>query len=293
MTTRKGIVVVGDLHIDEASIDEVKNIVEEICAVPAKSLIQLGDLCHNNRLNARELEFLTWVAYRFKTTFEEVHFITGNHDLLDNSVSTISYLKYMNINIHNTDEKNIANILAGHFFTDKSKDAFGKYKYSLEEFRKNSFDYCFLGHQHDFQKLDDGIYHLGSARYVSFAENEKEKKKIAWLHDGILDFVELNNCLPIYNIYKYESLYGLNSNSKIRYIISSFDQLRNEIEKLKSQKAIFKHFKIMLAFTKKTKTVEAVKEKTDIKNFVNNWLKSIEDKDIRNILEEEFTQEIK
>jgi DNA repair exonuclease SbcCD nuclease subunit len=313
---KAGTVIVGDLHINEACIKEVTDIVSEICSIPAKRLVQLGDLCHSNRLNARELSFLTWVAYMFKSHFEEVHFITGNHDLLDHSVSTISYLDYFGINIHNTDEayiggnpnykgrfdSSIGPMLAGHFFTDKSKDAFGKYKYTLQQLidcegilNKVGYHYCFLGHQHDFQVLDEpnGIYHLGSARYVSFAENEKEKKKIAWLHNGILEFVELKSCLPIYNISKYDELLTINSKSKVRYIFTSFGQLKNEIKKVNLLKDKFAEFKIKIDFKNKVNKVQTVAEKTDIKTFVNTWLKSIDDSEVRNILEEEFVQELK
>ena len=184
---------------------------------------------------------------------------------------------------------------------DKSKDAFGKYKYTLkqlqnaEDIKGIGFHYCFLGHQHDFQVLDEshGIYHLGSARYVSFAEDVNIKKKLAWLHDGIFELVELKSVVPIVDAYNLDDLKSLNARTKVRYIFTNFQQLKNEINEVNKLKSNFYQFKIKLQFKDQKNKVEVNAEKTNIKSFVNEWLKNIKDTEIRDILQEEFTQELK
>ncbi len=93
----------SDPHIDTNSIDELNVIFKEIINFNADSLIMLGDYYDRGshpddrrRPSAREIEFGTRWAYKFKQKYKDVVFLTGNHDL-DRDYSTISYLQYLNI----------------------------------------------------------------------------------------------------------------------------------------------------------------------------------------------------
>lgn len=302
VNSKAGILLLGDTHVEEDSIEELSDIFNEVFQIPAKVFIQLGDLCDKNVVNAEELKFLTQVMREAIDRFDEVGALVGNHDAKDNKVGITDYLTYLDIKMYPDEyyfgektskySSKFGALLLGHFFLDKSLSAFGHYRYTLEEIKKREdFHYCFLGHQHDFQELDKGIYHLGSARYVSFAEKEDVKKRAVWLHDGKIEFITLNTVIPIYNVTDVKVLETLPKKAKVRFIYTSFANLKQDLSIVNKLKSKFYHFKSIVKFDK----LEDNKPITITKNYnevIEKYINTVEDKEVKNLLIQEFNNNV-
>lgn len=285
----------GDLHVDINSIYECEAIANEIAfSGKADVLVQLGDICDKNKLSSHELDSLTAIIKNWQSIFKEVHILEGNHDKLDKNYSIIMYLKHLGVHIHDDDiimNTNYGKVRCGHYFIDKSLSSFGHFRMTYDEFKKDC-DYGLLGHQHDFQQFEDNFCHLGSSRYVSFGERKVQSKVYAVLDNNGLNYSLVTSCIPMYDISSLQELERVPKKSKIRYIFNSFEQLKNELETINNIKNNYFLFQKKLNFSniKIDNKAQTINKTNDI---VANFLKQIEDKDIRNILEEEFRKEFK
>lgn len=300
------IIFLGDVHLEEDSIEECFAILDEIIKTYPRDmvLVQLGDLTDKNKLNAVELEALTEFVSTLAKHFKKLIFIDGNHSKLDKNNSIINYLRFLNNNIevyqdelaidHTSSRINNGRgqkIVIGHFFLDTSNGAFGDFRYKAEELAE-MFDYGFFGHQHDYQdKLAQKKFfcHLGSARYTSFGENLKLPKYYAVLSER-LEFHEIKALTPLVDVHSLEELETISKDYKVRYIITSFEQLKNEIDLLKKYKNKFKQFKIHNQFIKtaNTQATPESKEKFNSKEMIYTWIDKIEDKEVKELLVKSF-----
>ncbi len=278
----------------------------EVCEIGKEHNIsdfgQMGDWCDRSRLEAKELYHFVSEAIKLKKNFQNVFGIEGNHDKFDNQISIISFLNLIGIRIFPGDELYLktpfGNILLGHWFIDKSKDSFGTHhKYNFDDLtkRKPKFDYCFLGHQHDYQKIEN-IYHIGSARYVSFGENSEMKKKFVILNKEGLKFIDLKSVIPIYNVSSIKELEKVPARAKVRYTFKSFSSLKDDMKKVEILKPKFHFFKKKIDFSVQS-DFKKIEVKTDSpklnnKEIVYSWLNQLKDNELRNILEEEFKKEL-
>lgn len=291
----------GDLHLDEENSEECVDLVREVMSLEPDVFIHLGDFCHKNTINSKLLVTLTylgdWIARRTKNRSV---LLRGNHDAFDEENSIISYLQFLGNKIINSDEFEGADTIYGHFFTDKSKDAFGKYKYTLEALQKD-YKFGFFGHQHDFQRLAPGFYHLGSARYVHFNEDQNIKKRFAVMDDNNIEFIEYSSTIPMFNVSSTEDLKKLPRKSKVRYIYTSFLNMKQEIELINKIKKEFFRFKTKLEFFDKEKNA-LLEQYNHARGYVplemklgaifEKWLKTVENTKVKNILEKEFEKEL-
>jgi DNA repair exonuclease SbcCD nuclease subunit len=295
LQSSKGILILGDLHVDYSNLRECEEIANEIAfSNKADILIQVGDICDKNKLASHELDALTSMIKKWQTVFKEVHILEGNHDKLDKNYSIIMYLKHLGVHIHDDDvvfETPYGNLRCGHYFIDKSVSSFGHFRMTLEEFRKDC-DYGLLGHQHDFQLFEDNFCHIGSSRYVSFGERKIQSKVYAVLNNNGLEYSNVTSCIPMFDISSLQELERLPKKSKVRYIFKSFEQLKNELEIVNTKKNQFFHFQKKLDFGHvNIKKSDNPVQKTA--NIVQDFLKQIEDVEVRNILNEEFKKEFK
>lgn len=300
------IVFLGDVHLEEDSIEECFNILKEITKVYPEdaTLLQLGDLTDKNKLNSVELEALTEFVVGLASHFKQVIFIDGNHSKLDKNNSIINYLRFLRSNIQvYQDELEIdfvgKKIIVGHFFLDSSNGAFGDFRYKAEELAK-SYDYGLFGHQHDFQDhlaKKGHFLHLGSARYTSFGEHIDKPKYYAFLDKESakqnlgVELETINALTPLSNVYSLEELQRTPDYCKVRYIVTSFEQLKKEIDTLKGYRHVFKQFKIHNEFVH---TGFAREQDTNpSENFnsgelINTWIEKIQDIDVKQLLTEAF-----
>ena len=289
-------IVLGDLHVEEKSLKECQDIITEVCSLRIASnintIIQVGDLCDKNRLNATELLELTHMMHQLKSNFEYVYILEGNHDKQDRNTSIIQYLKYLGI--HVVDDYFVwNNFLFGHWFTDKSTGAFGHYRYTVDELKEKNYKGVILGHQHDPQVIDENIHHIGSARYTSFGENHKLLKKVGFISNDNLTFAALSSPIPLCKVSSIEELKSLPDRAKVQYEFKSFTQLKEEIKTINELKNRFFSFKKKNDFVMDIKRNSVSSSpKRDIRDIIQDFLGTIKEAEIKNILEEEFKGEL-
>lgn len=295
-----GIIGFGDLHEELDALDEIDSILEEFCEIAKENKcnigIQLGDWCDKVRLYGTELYRMVGHAKLLKDLFELFIILKGNHDTESTQISIIDFLEYFGIKIANDEtllKTKFGNILLGHWFLKESKDAFGTHqRYTLEELKKKyPYDYCLIGHQHDFQKIDEKTYHVGSSRYVNFGENADLKKRVFIINEKGLQFIELKSVIPIYNVSTLAELEKVPERAKVRYIFKSFESLKNDLKTVDNIKDKFHSFKKKLDFSIKTdlKLEENTTVKKTEKEIITNWLSKIQDPEVRRLLEEQFS----
>jgi DNA repair exonuclease SbcCD nuclease subunit len=295
------VLILGDLHITEKSIPELREIAEEISQYKANMIIQLGDFYDSHSPSPRSLEFGTELVKQWKKQYKKVIILsgTGKHDIL-NGVSIVDYLQHLGVKIVGTDydlEIDNQKIKLGHFMLHESKKSYGTGKYGLKDLK--GYDYCFLGHFHSPQKFNSKIHHIGSVRYQNFNELHDKNKQIAILEDGKLSFIPLKSPIPMWEIipgssgvsYLEEYLLKIDPRSKVRVIFNSFTQFKESLPIIKKYKHKFHQFKIKLDYKEKPvenfqkAMKETFKETQPLDKILINAIKQIEDKDVRELLE--------
>lgn len=280
-------IIIGDPHINDSSIEELENIFQEILKLKGDRLICLGDWFDKNKPSPSSLFFGTKYAQKFLKRFKEFVILRGNHDQM-NSVNAIDYLEFLGIKVvDNFIDEN--NNFYGHFMVHQSNLQYGTGKCGIKDLKK--YNKCLLGHQHDYQKLSENIYHLGSIRYCSFNEINQKHKVIAILEDDKLSFKKLESPIPMKEVSSILELGKIDERTKVRIIFKNFKTYKNNINKLSQFKDKFCDIKIKLDFTEEKKEiVKSEHKKKNKKDIIESYLKGIEDVEIREILKEEFNE---
>jgi hypothetical protein len=285
-------IVLGDPHIDEASIDECDRIFNSINVLLQErkknkesiTLICLGDYYDKNRPTSSEIDLGTKWAVEFRKNVDRYVMIIGNHCEVTKKENCVSYLRHLDIEV--LDDAIIDGMYFGHFMTDVSRKSFGEYDKDRKiEDIKHKF--VFLGHQHDFQELYKGKkFHLGSMRYTSFGEDESLGKKLAVvdLDNEKISFRKIS-CIAIKNVSSVVELGEIeDKNIKVRITYNTFEQYKKEAFLIENYKNTFEDLIVKHNYIK-TKNSNEPKEVLTSINDVNilrdDWIKGIEDCEVR------------
>lgn len=289
-------IVFTDPHITLDSIEELDNVFSEINDLStyykANRIICLGDYYHRTRLHPKELDFGTYEALRLAKDKEFI-MIKGNHPAIDDNNSSVTYLEHVGIKVVEQFIDN--NMFFGHFMTEDSSQTgrqyvaeaptmFDKYEKYVKDIKH--YDLVLLGHQHNFQKLDSHIFHLGSCRWVSFGEVADTEKYITIIDNEKFNFLPLLSPIPMVDVDSVDKLIDIDNQTKVRLIFKSFKQFKYEINKIGSFKNKFVDFKIKLDFITEHEKIETSNKSTH--NIIKEWLDNIIDDDIRTLLKEQF-----
>lgn len=292
----------GDLHYREKDDEECNAIIQEIIALRKKTskmedsvFLQLGDLCHSNTLNTFEQYRLTGMAHDIACNFKYRLIIDGNHDKYKDGLSITSFLQYLGFQHWSDDtiwHSPQGDILLGHYFTEGSSSAFGKYRYSMNEMRAKNFDIGLLGHQHDYECLirneAQTLIHQGSARYVSFAERHP-KKYFGLIRNSELKLIEIKSVIPMYDrVASLEALRSIPKKAKVRYFFNSYEQLVKEIDEVTKLEPTFHLFKKYLNFTQEKKVITIDNKKHNL----HKWVETIKDERIKKLILESLEEEL-
>ncbi len=286
--------IVGDLHITENSIEELRRIFEkDIFPIRADRIIQVGDWFENHRPTPKEQLFSSGLIDKLKGLYKEVIILSGNgrHDLL-NGISAVEHFPYLGENIQMVKgDLELDGSLYGHFMMDKSRLEYGSHKYTVAQL-KGKYKYVFLGHQHSYQELAEGMWHIGSVRYVGWNEVIDEYKILAMLDENGVEFIPIKNAIPMVDVYKMEDLDGISPDTKVRMVFTNFTDFKNNINKTQEYKDRFVEFKIKCDFGEvKTETQEATAEqKKTLKQIIQSYIDKIKDEDVKTLLKEGFKQ---
>ena len=275
-----------DPHISESALPELEEIFKEIFKQNADRLVMGGDFYDKKRPTAKEIIFGTKWAHFFKKKFGKVVFLRGNHDRTEN-VSAIDYLEYLGIEI--VDDYIFDGAYVGHFMTNKSLYEYGTAQKTVEELGK--YEFVILGHQHSYQKLDKSIIHLGSVRYVNFNE-VIDSCKYVMLNFGRAQWqrMKLDSPIPMKDVKSVKELTKQkDTNIKIRLVISSYEQFKEEINDIAQYKNKFKEFKVKLDFKKTIQANNQQKTQNDqkkLKDILREGIEKIKDADVKKLLME-------
>ena len=276
-----------DPHIDEKSQEELANIFAELITYKADKLVMVGDYYNKSNPSTKDILFGTCWIQCFKQCFKEIIFIRGNHDKIQD-ISAIDYLQYLGVKIVDEyiDEENN---YFGHFMTNKSKFEYGTYYKTVKELKR--YNYVILGHQHSFQFLnkEKNILHLGSCRFVNFNELDESNKYLAILEDNQLNIKTLTSVYPMIQVTSSGELITIKDNkSKVRLVISSFSQYKTEIREIEKWKNKFINLKVKLDFDNDLKPEINKTKVINLQKILNEWLETIEDKEVKKELEDEL-----
>ncbi|KKK92177.1 hypothetical protein LCGC14_2705550 [marine sediment metagenome] len=130
--------------------------------------------------------------------------IRGNHPMVtyNKNESSVEYLEHTDIKV--VEDIVIDNMYFGHKMTEKSNMAFGlvvpsisRYEVLVEDLKK--YRYSFLGHQHQFQVIDENIYHPGAIIYNTFGEVHSKGRYIVKMKEKPF-IIQLETPIPMVDI---------------------------------------------------------------------------------------------
>ena len=253
-------------------------------------MVCAGDYYHKKQLSPRVLDFGTKWAVKFGDS-GNFTMLRGNHPAISSETSGVEYLTHLGINV--CDNLAMGGIYVGHQMTEKSNMAYGlkipevsRFEILTKDLKK--YDLSILGHQHQYQKISEKIYHLGSVRYTGFGEVKDKAKYIVRINDDREPhFIELATPYKMKDVSSIKELKAIkNSETHVRLVIGSFQQFKEEVNEIEEYKNKFTNFKVKLNF--ETPKLEKGKEGKSFDELVKKWIRGIKDDDIREILEKEF-----
>jgi len=240
--------IFADPHIREKNIKELDTIFFEIekWIEPDEVIVCLGDWYHNKRPTAIEIEFGTEWATHFRKISKDFHMIRGNHPMVtyNKNESSVEYLEHTDIKV--VEDIVIDNMYFGHKMTEKSNMAFGlvvpsisRYEVLVEDLKK--YRYSFLGHQHQFQVIDENIYHPGAIIYNTFGEVHSKGRYIVKMKEKPF-IIQLETPIPMVDIIDIKHLDQVPERTKVRFIFNDFQDFRNNINSIQKYKGKFEDF---------------------------------------------------
>jgi len=287
--------ILGDPHITEDSIPELRDIFQETVSYGNKekeTLIILGDYYDNKRPSPKELYFGTKSIDFLKKYFKQIVLLTGNHAELAKDLSNVDYLEFLNIIVCDeyevTEKKENPGIFFGHFMTNESLLNYGYYDRDRTIGQLEKYQFVLLGHQHTFQEVRKTIYHLGSCRWVTYGEKEDKEKYLCKVEGDKFNFIPLKSPIPIKEVLSIEELKDIPIKTKVLLSYKNFEQYKNEIVAIQNWKSKFYAFKIKLDFQE----MPAIDKQydSDYETIFNSFLNNIKDNEVKKLLKEHFLE---
>lgn len=286
-------IIICDLHLNEKSIPECKNILDEIFSYKVDGFISGGDLFDKHNPSYTELIF----ASSFLPKIRRV--VIGNHDRT-NGISPLDIYSPFGIEVseHVIIEDNNYRCLVAHFMTDATMN-YDKVKVNLDENFKG-FNHYVIGHEH-VKTLIKGTekkpiaIHPGSVRYISHSEEQQPCKFITEI-DTIkqtLRLIPLKSPIPMKSFSTLEELKSIPKNTKVRYIINDWEAYKSEITEIGKLGLEYADFKIKWNVKEDVKEVvenegDKIIKKMDV--FLNERLSIIKDNEVKQLLSEQFKE---
>jgi len=310
------ILFVGDFHIKESELKEINNIFDEILILKDKHNINrlyiTGDTF--DKINPTPNEIDCFAKFIQKINIPIILISAQSHESISETESILNHFGILKNTILVTKEyQDKDHLFMGHFTLKESKINYGTTK-SKKEFSK--YKYVILGHQHSFELINPNICHLGSIRYVDFAEVDDTKKVVLLIENYKEDkekchFLELKSPYPMVDLHFIKKmpqtsqkqaksgilkasvnefkakLDKLDLKTKVRIIFNNFEEWKEFLpyyHKYKEKFFVFKDKKdFIISLDKHT---EIAKQKTgNLKESLKKYLEENKiEKDIAQIL---------
>ena len=306
--------IFGDIHITEKDIKECESVLNEIITLKEKykvnKIILTGDTF--DKVNPTSIELDLFSDFIKKLNIPIIILVAQSHESITPTESILNHFGILKNNLKIVKEYIDENHLyVGHFTLQESKMHFGSKK-SKKEFEK--YKYVILGHQHTFEIIKPNIVHIGSIRYVDFAESQ-DKQKVVLLMENYKEknekchFLSLNSPIPMKDVYLTkktdkplpQSSYAqsieelkaildkIDSNTKVRVIFDNFEGYKNFRPLYEIYKKKFKLFKDRKDFTMNYDSAVSGRKDISLKDSFNQFLKINKiNEDIKEILLKEM-----
>jgi predicted phosphodiesterase len=285
------VLVIGDTHIDDPYLDELRPVFEEIMSYEADAVIHLGDYYNFNKPSPVSLNFGTEMARKLLDKYKDFTLLAGNgrHNWM-NGHSVIDYLSYLGVQCVGMEyEREIdgKKILFGHHMTYASKLEYGSAHYGLEDLKK--YDVVLLGHQHIPQD-EQYFHHLGSVFYQHFNESKDPFKRVAVIENGKVEFIPLKSPVPMVDVTDPAKLPNINPKTKVRLIISDFETFKRHVNDLGKWKSKFAEFKYELRYQKTSALVHKPtdQEKKRALSIIDEINRQVTQPQVRELLVAQF-----
>ena len=286
--------VIGDIHTKKDSLDEVKEIMNELYYSQKDEIdevIFLGDVINQSekRINPEILEYITKLIIDILKT-SKITICIGNHESISENLSTLNYLKYLGVNLiyhHGVIERSGNTIYLGHHFVDRSDTYYKDDRFKVKELSKK-YNLCLTGHDHQYRQYCKNFINLGSIRRVIFSEVNYPCPKYLKLYSKSLKMTicDVKTAIPMIDVYSIEEALKIDSRTKIRLIFTKFEDFLKSVNKLKKLEDKFNIFRIKHDYIVGVKNNKKIVKKKTFEESFNNFLKTIKNKSVKNFIEE-------
>jgi DNA repair exonuclease SbcCD nuclease subunit len=163
------------------------------------TLINLGDTFDGLKPSSKELDVFATFIRRLGNK-QHIILAADSHESTTQEESILNHYGILSDNVKIVKEfKDGNHLYCGHYVIKESKAGYGA---KLSKTDLKDYLYVFLGHQHSYEMIKPNICHLGSVRYVDFAEAQ-DKVKIVALITGYgtdkeeVHFLKLKSPIPM------------------------------------------------------------------------------------------------
>lgn len=288
------ILVLGDIHLKNDSLNEVKSILDEIYFSSKEmyeEILFLGDIINQSekKPSPEILEYLTFIITEILKT-SKITICIGNHESFSDNLSTLNFLKSLGVSLiyhHGYIIRNNYKIYLGHHFLDQSDKNYKDERFKVKELSK-LYDLSFTGHDHKFKEYCDNVINLGSVRRVNFSEINYPTPKYAKINIDSLNYeiCEIKSAIPMIEVFSISDLDKLDSNNKVRLTFTEFDYFIKNINKLKKYESKFVMFKIKHDYVINTKREIKISKKKTFQESFKNFLQTIKNNEVKQFIEE-------
>jgi len=288
--------VIGDTHIDDPYLGELREIFDEILDIKADSVIHLGDYYNQCKPSPEALTFGTEMAQKIVSRYGDFTLLAGNgrHNWM-NGHSVTDYMTFLGVKCVGMEYEQVIdgkNVLYGHHMTNESYKEYGSYFYTVADLKKK-YDLTLLGHQHIPQDITANIFHLGSVFYQHFNESKDPFKRIAIIDDGKIEFIRLQSSIPMMDVTDIKELTEITPRTKVRLLISSFEDFKKSVNGLGEWRNKFVEFKYELRYDKTFAKAKAEQKANPQKqrSIIEEITRQVKDQAVKDLLIAQFKDE--
>ncbi len=302
------LLVFSDLHIKKEELIECELVLNEIVSLCQKynvdQVINLGDTFDVLRPESECLDLFSKFLIKLNRPINILAAQSHESTNAENSILNHFQILYPGVKVFKEyiDEKYL---YAGHFFLNESNVNYGSSR-KASEF--SEYRFCLLGHQHGMQSIGKNILHLGSCRFIDFAE-AGDKAKVVLLIEDYKGNGEKTHLIGLKSIYPMKDIIidqneariggsaksegkkwqdildSLPSKTKIRLVFKDFASYSNSINELEKYKNKFTIFKIKHDYILENTETKVEKKDINIQESLNKYLDSNNiNKEIKDIL---------
>lgn len=286
------ILVIGDVHLYEKSIQEIKDIFEEIKKkyIPkVKEVWFLGDLFHKKYASPFEIDYLTELLIDLQK-FCKISILTGNHDELSKKLSAVDYTRHFGIQLDRfSTVKSLhgKTVYLGHHFWNESDKHVKDERFKVKEYSKK-YDLSFTGHDHKHKIYEKNVINLGSIRRISYGEIDYPEPKIAIIDSKTFKVTlhDLKSYIPMVEVKSVKECKKIEERTKVRLVFKTFEDYVKNINKVPELEKKFYDFAVKLDFTQEKKEIKKAEKKgISFENLFIKYLKTIKNQEVQNFIQ--------